>query len=707
MMKASDNLHLHGPIPSWDEGLPLGNGALGCLVWGPLENLRFSLDKAGLWDLTPAPETLRTDFTYETMCRYVAEQKWGALKALFDAPYSYATPTKLPVGAVTLSGLPEMPYDAELSLPDATASICWEDGSLNVWMAAAAPLLVLEAETPAYLSLAMHPPAYGQTENPFQDHLCRALAELNYPAPVLLADGFLQEISDDRCYCVLTRKIVTEGKTVFLITAADGAQGDDLLRQCRTLLYQADWAALRKAHEAWWSDYWRKSGISIPSEALEQIWYRGNYLLGSGSRLGEAPMPLQGVWTANQNALPPWKGDYHNDLNTQFTYSGYLTANHHSQGSAFLEYLWQLLPAARRFAKAFYGTEGICFPGVMALDGSPLGGWPMYSLSPTNTVWLCQLFYEHYRITGDPDFLRHRVWPVFLDCERCIGSLLTADENGCLCLPLSSSPEINDDSPASWLTPDSNYDLALLRYLYETLLKMARVLHEPEEYWAGQLALLPMPLTEEDGTLMIGKNLSIQESHRHFSHAMSVYPLRQITPGTPENENIINNTISRLESLGTSQWVGFSFVWYALLKIIQKDGAGAEKALLDFSRGFLSPNGFHLNGDYRKLGLSNFHYRPFTLEANMLAVQAVSEMLLYSQGGEIEVFPAVPKHWNALSFSGLCGENGLILSAEKKNGVTTVTMYARQAGSWHLRNTNKIISLRQGETTTQIWRNSV
>ena len=188
---------------------------------------------------------------------------------------------------------------------------------------------------------------------------------------------------------------------------------------------------------------------------------------------------------------------------------------------------------------------------------------------------------------------------------------------------------------------------------------------------------------------------------------MSVYPLRQIAPGTPENENIINSTISRLESLGTGQWVGFSFVWYALLKIIQKDGAGAEKALLDFSKGFLSPNGFHLNGDFKKLGLSDFHYRPFTLEANMLAVQAVSEMLLYSQGGEIEVFSAVPKHWNALSFSGLCGENGLLLSAEKKNGVTTLTLYARQAGSWHLRNTNKIISLRQGETTTQIWRNSV
>ena len=31
------------------------------------------------------------------------------------------------------------------------------------------------------------------------------------------------------------------------------------------------------------------------------------------------PMPLQGVWTADAGSLPPWKGDYHNDLNTQMT----------------------------------------------------------------------------------------------------------------------------------------------------------------------------------------------------------------------------------------------------------------------------------------------------------------------------------------------------------------------------------------------------
>ena len=31
------------------------------------------------------------------------------------------------------------------------------------------------------------------------------------------------------------------------------------------------------------------------------------------------------------------------------------------------------------------------------LDGGALGGWPMYSLSPTNQIWLCQMFYEYYR----------------------------------------------------------------------------------------------------------------------------------------------------------------------------------------------------------------------------------------------------------------------------------------------------------------------
>lgn len=329
----------------------------------------------------------------------------------------------------------------------------------------------------------------------------------------------------------------------------------------------------------------------------------------------------------------------------------------------------------------------------------------MYSLSPTNSIWLAQLFYEHYRITGDENYLRQRVWPFFLAIEECIGGLLEADASGFLHLPLSSSPEINDDTPQSWLEPNSNYDLALLRYLYETLCKIAVELGEPEEAWKRQLSRLEQPCMDADGTLMIAQGLSVTESHRHFSHAMAIYPLRQISWVSPEHKGIIQKSIRRLKELGTSQWVGFSFVWYALLKIIEKDGEGANQALQDFSRGFLSPNGFHLNGDYHNLGLSDFHYRPFTLEANMLAVQAVSEMLLYSQNGELEIFPAIPKDWKEAAFSGLRGENGLLISAEKEENTITLHLEAKHQGSWYLRNTGEQITLRPGEKKTILWRN--
>mgnify|MGYP000279064059 CR=1 FL=1 len=180
---------------------------------------------------------------------------------------------------------------------------------------------------------------------------------------------------------------------------------------------------LLQQHKRWWQQYWGKSSLQLPDETLEQLWYRANYFLAAGSEPGNAPMPLQGVWCADDDQLPPWKGDYHNDLNTQFTYCHYLTANHPEQGKVFLDYLWSLRPQAAKFARAFYGTAGVCLPSVMDIDGGALGGWPMYSLSPTNQIWLCQMFYEYYRLTGDKEFLRTRVEPYFTATAACLEEL--------------------------------------------------------------------------------------------------------------------------------------------------------------------------------------------------------------------------------------------------------------------------------------------
>ena len=119
-------------------------------------------------------------------------------------------------------------------------------------------------------------------------------------------------------------------------------------------------------------------------------------------------------------------------------------------------------------------------------------------------------------------------------------------------------------------------------------------------------------------------------------------------------------------------WVGFSFVWMAHLYAVQGNGEGAYEQLRIFWESFCSLNGFHLNGDYKRRGYTTFHYRPFTLEANMYAADGLQEMLLQTRKGRIDLFPAVPESWKEkeeeTAFEHFRGEGGILVSARMKGG---------------------------------------
>ena len=42
-------LSLEAPVSSWDDGIPLGNGAAGALLWGGGDTLNVTLDRADFW----------------------------------------------------------------------------------------------------------------------------------------------------------------------------------------------------------------------------------------------------------------------------------------------------------------------------------------------------------------------------------------------------------------------------------------------------------------------------------------------------------------------------------------------------------------------------------------------------------------------------------------------------------------------------------
>lgn len=102
--------------------------------------------------------------------------------------------------------------------------------------------------------------------------------------------------------------------------------------------------------------------------------------------------------------------------------------------------MWSLKPVHEEFARDFYGTSGFVVPGVMALDGKPMGAWYQYTLAPTNGAWVTQSFYWHWRYTMDPQFLKERAYPYCSGIAEALVGLMKPDKNGKLKLPLSSSP---------------------------------------------------------------------------------------------------------------------------------------------------------------------------------------------------------------------------------------------------------------------------
>ena len=98
-----------------------------------------------------------------------------------------------------------------------------------------------------------------------------------------------------------------------------------------------------------------------------------------------------------------------------------------------------------------------------------MGGWVQYSLSPTTVAWITQHFYWQYMYSGDTRFLRERVLPYFKEVDTYFSGLLKPihGSGDTLSIPISSSPEYNDNRITAWFKSITNYDLALIRNFYK------------------------------------------------------------------------------------------------------------------------------------------------------------------------------------------------------------------------------------------------
>lgn len=683
---------------SWDEGIPQGNAVIGSLIWEKDAVLRMSLDRTDLWDLRPSDSLSGSNYNFQWVYEQVLKGEYLPVQEKFDHPYDrLPAPSKIPGAALEFS-LEQVgePDSVHLYLNNALCEIYWKSGmKMQAFVHAFEPVgwFRIENVTDSFLPQLV-PPVYNssQDKDPELSPVTgQDLRRLGYEqGQVVKGDNqisYRQKGWGDFFYDVVVKWEKKGNNLIGVWSVTSSLSNEDAE-------IKADKALARGIHKdyishlSYWDKFWEQSSVCIPDEVLAKQYANEIYKLGSVAREYAYPISLQAVWTADNGKLPPWKGDYHHDLNTQLSYWPFYTGNYLNEGLGYLNTLWEQREVHKKYTREYWQKEGLNVPGVCTLSGEPMAGWIQYAMSPTVSAWLSQHFYLHYKYSADQEFLKERAYPYIKEVATFLEELTFLDEDGIRRLPLSSSPEIYDNSIKAWFGTMTNYDLALVYFVFEAASELAAELSlsKESEHWVSLKAQLPDFDLDETGGLTFAKDYPYNVSHRHFSNAMAIHPLGIIdrTKGSDDSK-IITNTIRNFERMGPDYWTGYSYSWFGNLKARAFDGDGAAKELRTFAECFCLRNTFHANGDQTKSGKSKYTYRPFTLEGNFAFAAGIQEMLIQSHSGFVNIFPAVPESWNDISFKKLRTYGGFLVSADCKNRqVKSVTVYSEQGGLFRL-----------------------
>lgn len=637
-------LALEAPVGNWYDALPLGNGGAGALVWGGGDTLNITLDRADFWHNVQMPAYLAPDFTWATLVETVEKKDDARRRRAIDGEPDKSA-TKLPGVRLIVK------FARGCTIK--RFKLAFENGLAEV-----------EMDTPAG----------GRTVLAwFEDG--DDLLSLHIPDDAKAAS---MEFLDNPSFGRLGGYPESEtwrGPDAFVYSRRrrDGADNRfDRDFRAGVRFRPGDSApgpASRGTSGA-------RSRVSIPDPDMQRLYDLAIYLYGAGARRGNPPIALQGLWTADNGGLPPWHGDYHNDLNTEMTYWAAGPAGCIEALEAFADFYIERLPECREFCrKIFQLPEGAppaaAIPPTMGYAAQPISGWTAYTMPPVHGIWVFDTMCDAWLY--DPTREKAARYLAF-GRELAAGlEYAMKNDRGVRRFDISCSPEINDNRVESFLDANSSYERAILESFYRFLSSLSAACGDGEEAakWLSYSGSFGPPNVTKDGVLKISNAIELKESHRHPSHLLQIFPLVNMFP---EKGVDALGSVEWWEGRGTGLWCGYSFSWAGCFEARLGRGDKAWRYLKDFQRAFVSRSGLHLNGDQLKCGLSRFTYKPFTLEGNFGYARGIQEMLVSAEwaGGSpgavrVKLFPALPAEWNGkeVSFENLFVPGGYRISAKR------------------------------------------
>ena len=524
------------PADWWEESLPLGNGRLGMMPGGEIENEMIILNEISLWsgcerdyanpDAAESIPLIRElliqgrnaeaqEVMYERFVpkKAVDESSYGTYQVLGAAVINHRLSDSL-----TCCKHQDPHYRRWLDLRNATAytefSHNGTEYSRRYYVDRVADVMVMEYSADekgaVNFDASLYRPWQAECEIP-EDGLMKLSGEL---------DSGVKDVTGIR-YCSYM-KILAEGKNAEIkgcsVSGADKAwiiisvatsflEGDDYDIKARRLVDEAANSRIEKAYRKSCKAYrelYNRVELKLASSArteylptdrrieeyangaadnsLAVLYYNyGRYLLISSTRPGSLPPNLQGLWANTRHT--PWNGDYHTNINVQMNHWIAEPGNLSELHLPLTDLVMKMIPSGEKTAKDFYGPDAQGWVQHMMTNVwnyTAPGEHPSWGATNTGGAWLCAHLWEHYLYSNDKEYLE-KIYPALEGASRFfLSTMIHEPETGYLVTSPSSSPENafwgSNRSPVS-ICMGPTMDIQIVRELFTNTIEAYRIQH--------------------------------------------------------------------------------------------------------------------------------------------------------------------------------------------------------------------------------------